>query len=250
VGPEKHSSYGLPGVTQSRDWTASESRRLFFRSLLGLVSTVAALVLASGSEFAYLLRLQPMRSFHLIYVVFFLLLGGLAGEYVLRRDTWRWIIFFGALSAGMFALDKATYPASPHLEWPGVRYQSEWLSTFLWVREHTPKDALFALDAEYLLKPGVDLHGFRAIAERSMLADQEKDGGAASVFPELAEHWKEQSVAQSDWIHLSAYRVQNLRMRYGVNWVLTENSAPISGLVCPYRKGDLRVCRIVEDTGN
>jgi hypothetical protein len=213
---------------------------------LGLIATVAAIALASGNDFAYLLRLQPMRSFHLIYVVFFLLLGGLVGEYLLRRHVWRWIVCFGALSAGMFALDAATYPASPHLEWPGVRYRSEWLSTFLWIRDHTPKDALFALDTEYLLKPGVDLHGFRAIAERSMLADQEKDSGAASLFPELAEHWKEQSAAQSDWAHVSVDRLQSLRARYGVSWVLMENPAPTSGLVCPYTNGELRVCRIVE----
>jgi len=214
---------------------------------LGLISTVAALVLASGTDFAYLLRLQPMRSFHLIYVVFFVLLGGLMGEYLLRGRASRWIFCFGALSTGMFALDMATYPASPHIERPGVRYRSEWLSSFLWIRDHTPKDALFALDAEYLLKSGVDLHGFRAIAERSMLADQEKDSGAASVFPDLAEHWKEQSAAQSDWAHVSADRLQSLRARYGVSWVLIENFAPISGLVCPYRNGELQVCRIVED---
>jgi hypothetical protein len=214
---------------------------------LGLISTVAALVLASGIDFAYLLRLQPMRSFHLIYVVFFLLLGGLMAEYLLRGRAWRWILCFGALSTGMFALDVATSPASPHIERPGVRYRGEWLSSFLWIRDHTPKDALFALDAEYLVKPGVDLHGFRAIAERSMLADQEKDSGAASVFPDLAERWKEQSAAQSDWAHVSADRLQSLRARYGVSWALIENSAPISGLVCPYRNGELQVCRIVED---
>jgi len=214
---------------------------------LGLISTVAALGLASDTNFAYLLRLQPMRSFHLIYVVFFILLGGLLGEYVLRARVWRWILCFGALSTGMFALDMVTYPASPHIERPGVRYEGEWLSSFLWIRDNTPKDALFALDPEYLLKPGVDLHGFRAIAERSVLADQEKDSGAASVFPELADEWKEQSGAQSDWAHVSEERLQNLRERYGVNWVVLENSAPISDVVCPYRSGDLRVCQIVHD---
>ncbi len=131
---------------------------------LGLISTLAALLLASNIDFSYLLRLQPMRSFHLIYVVFFLLLGGVLGEYLLRSHVWRWILCFGALSGGMFALDLATYPASPHIERPGVHYQGEWLSSFLWIRDHTPKDALFALDADYLSKSCVDLHGFRAIA--------------------------------------------------------------------------------------
>jgi hypothetical protein len=214
---------------------------------LGLISTVAALLLASDADFAYLLRLQPMRSFHLIYVVFFILLGGLMGEYLLRARVWRWVLCFGALSTGMFAVDVATYPGSPHIERPGVRYSGEWLSTFLWIRDHTPKDALFALDPEYLSKPGVDLHGFRAIAERSALADQEKDSGAASVFPELADEWKDESSAQSDWDHVSESRLQSLRERYGVTWVLIENPSPTSDLVCPYANGDLRVCRIVDE---
>jgi hypothetical protein len=103
---------------------------------LGLISVVTALLLASDPDFAYLLRLQPMRSFHLIYVALFILLGGLLGEYLLCTRTWRWVLFFGALSLGMLALDVASYPASPHIERPGVRYQSEWLSSFLWIRNH------------------------------------------------------------------------------------------------------------------
>jgi hypothetical protein len=147
----------------------------------------------------------------------------------------------------MFAVDMDSYPASPHIERPGVRYQGEWLSSFLWIRDHTPKDAVFALDADYLSKSGVDLHGFRAIAERSMLADQEKDSGAASVFPELAERWKQESTAQSDWMNVSSSRLQDLRARYGVSWVLLENTVSSRGLTCPYRNGELRVCQIVDE---
>jgi hypothetical protein len=213
---------------------------------LGLISVVTALLLASDADYAYLLRLQPMRSFHLIYVSLFILLGGLLGEYVLCTRTWRWVLFFGALSLGMFVIDLASYPASPHIEQPGVRYQGEWLSSFLWIRKHTPKDAIFALDPEYLTKTGVDLHGFRALTERSMLADQEKDSGAASVFPELAESWKEQSAAQSDWAHISADRLQRLRAQYGVSWVLLDYPSVLSGLACPYSNGELRVCKIVD----
>jgi hypothetical protein len=215
---------------------------------LGAISTLAALLLASDNDFAYLLRLQPMRSFHLIYVVFFVLLGGLLGEFILRARVWRWSLCFGALSASMFALDMATYPASPHIERPGARYQSEWLSSFLWIRDHTPKDAVFALDSDYLSKPGVDLHGFRAIAERSALADQEKDSGAASVFPELAERWKQESSAQSDWAHVTEDRLQVLQAQYGVTWVLLDNPAPVGGVICPYSNSQVRVCRIVDES--
>jgi hypothetical protein len=94
---------------------------------LGVISILAALLLASDADFAYLLRLQPMRSFHLIYVVFFLLLGGLLGEYLLRARTWRWILCFGALSAGMFALDLSA--------------QSDWA--------HVSEDRLQGLRAQY-----------------------------------------------------------------------------------------------------
>jgi hypothetical protein len=79
-----------------------------------------------------------------------------------------------------------------------------------------------------------------------MLADQEKDSGAASVFPELAESWKEQSAAQSDWAHVSADRLQRLRAQYGVSWVLLDHPSPLGGLVCPYSNGELRVCKIVD----
>jgi len=81
-----------------------------------------------------------------------------------------------------------------------------------------------------------------------MLADQEKDSGAASVFPDLAERWKRESAAQSDWAHVSEDRLQNLRSQYGVTWVLLESPAPVGGLVCPYRNIQLRVCRIVDDS--
>ncbi len=64
----------------------------FFRACrtliwLGVAATAAAFVLASANDLAYLLRLQPMRSFHVIYIVLFMVLGGLAGEYVLRRHV-------------------------------------------------------------------------------------------------------------------------------------------------------------------
>jgi len=34
---------------------------------------------------------------------------------------------------------------------------------------------------------GEDEHGFRALAERSMLADRVKDSGAVTMFPRLAD---------------------------------------------------------------
>ncbi len=62
---------------------------------------------------------------------------------------------------------------------------------------NTPKDAMFALDAQYITKPGEDAESFRAIAERSALPDFSKDGGVVTNKPELAVEWLEGQVAQS-----------------------------------------------------
>ena len=56
------------------------------------------------------------------------------------------------------------------------RRQNAWLQAFAWIRQNTPVDGLFALDPHYMTLPGEDYHGFRALAERSVLADYEKDG--------------------------------------------------------------------------
>jgi uncharacterized membrane protein YfhO len=48
-------------------------------------------------------RLQPMRSFHLLYVIFFILLGGLIGEYGIKTSVWRWIALLVPLAMVMVA---------------------------------------------------------------------------------------------------------------------------------------------------
>ena len=56
--------------------------------------------------------------------------------------------------------------------------------------------------------PGEDENGFRAIAQRSMLADGVKDSGAVTMFPPLAETWLRQVQADSDW---KTFRAQDFR---------------------------------------
>jgi hypothetical protein len=94
-----------------------------------------------------------------------------------------------------------------------------------------------------MLLPGEDEHGFRAIAERSVLADRVKDSGAVSLFPQLASHWKDQVRAQSGWENFRLADFQNLAGQYPVTWILTRSPAP-DGLTCPYQSHDLVVCRI------
>jgi hypothetical protein len=219
--------------------------RILARTLVpfGLIFTVVAVVLAIPARLENYTRLQPMRSFHLLYVVFFVLLGGLIAEYALQTKVWRWLGLFVPLAASMWILQQNSYPASPHVEWPGGASRNTWTSAFLWIRGHTPKSAVFGLDPNYMLLPGEDEHGFRAVAERSVLADNVKDSGAVSLFPQLASHWKDQVRAESGWetFHLADF--ENLAGRYPVTWILVRSPGP-DGLICPYRNRDLAVCRI------
>lgn len=209
----------------------------------GVIATVAFLVLSSTQYLDNFVRLQPMRAFHIIYVLFFLLLGGLAGEYVLKARAWRWAVLFGALAVGMAFQNRAMYASSRPVEWPEVTPKNSWVAAFLWIRNNTPKDAVFALDPRYLLAPGEDRHGFRGIAERSQLADAVKDSGAVSLFPQLLGNWEAQQKAQAGWKHFTAANFARLARGYPVTWVVVETPAPV-GLSCPYRNRAVAVCRI------
>ncbi len=208
----------------------------------GIVSTLVALLFSLSPRFDSLQRLQPMRSFHLIYVVFFLICGGLLAEYVLKAHVWRWLLLFVPLAAGMFALNRSLYPASPHLELPGRAPDNPWIESFLWVRTHTPTDALFALNPRYMGLPGEDTHGFRAIAERSRLADYDKDSGAVTMFPQLLPAWERDQQLLAGWNRFGLEDFKKLRRETGVSWVVLER--PVAGLVCPHINQTVRVCTI------
>ncbi len=208
----------------------------------GMVSTAFWLMLAASPRFDSLQRLQPMRSFDLIYIFLFLILGGLLAEYALGARPWRWAAFFAPLAAGMCALNLALYPASPHIELPGRAGANRWLAAFYWVRANTPKDAFFALDPRYLELPGEDEHGFRAVAERGRLADFYKDSGVATMFPELGEKWARDERALGGWNGFDRDAFARLHRQTGADWVVLERAVP--GLACPYGQSGILVCRI------
>jgi hypothetical protein len=118
---------------------------------------------------------------------------------------------------------------------------------FFWVRDNTPKDAIFALDPNYMQAPEADLHGFRAIAERSALADNVKDSGAVSLFPQLADQWKMQVTAQDGLNDFQVADLENLAKQYPVTWMISRHPGP-AGLICPYENHALYVCRIDRDS--
>jgi hypothetical protein len=94
-----------------------------------------------------------------------------------------------------------------------------------------------------MARPGEDSHGFRAVAERSVLADDLKDSGVVSLFPQLADEWERQVAAQRGLDRFQLPDLRRLAARYPVTWILTVRPGP-AGLECPYRNGDLAVCRM------
>jgi hypothetical protein len=200
-------------------------------------------VVLSTPRFESLARLQPLRSLYLLYVLFFLFAGGLLGEHVLNNRAWRWVALFVPLCAGMFTVQRALFPASAHIEWPGASPKNQWVQAFEWIRTHTPNDAVFALDPFHMDIPGEDQNGFRAIAQRSMLADAVKDSGAVSMFPPMAEEWQRQVQARSGWKTFQAQDFRRLQLEYGVNWVVLQRPG-VDGLGCPFQNHDVLVCQV------
>src|SRR5262249_834002 len=178
-----------------------------------------------------------------IYIFLFLIIGGLLEEFVLKNRVWRWLILFVPLCAGMWYAQRQLFPNSPHIELPNHVPDNDWLQAFAWIRQNTPIDAYFALDPAHMEIPGEDEHGFRAIAERSMLADTVKDGGSVSMFPALAEKWQAQLQAQQGWAQFHANDFRRLKKQYGVDWVVLQQPGT-PDLHCPYQNKTLLVCRI------
>jgi hypothetical protein len=212
---------------------------------VGLIAFLVAW-LFSRPEFATHLvaRLQPLRSFQVVYELMILLLGAWLGERLLKAHAWRWALLLASMGAAMFFAQWATCPNSRHIEWPLAQPVNPWEQAFVWVSGHTPKDALFALDAHYITQGRhEDAQCFRAIAERSALPDYSKDGGEASITPALTSAWVQGQEAQTGLDSASdAERLQKLRP-FGVSWVVLE-AASQTGWICPYANETVKVCRL------
>jgi hypothetical protein len=209
----------------------------------GIFQLLVALIVMAPRAFERLWPLQPMRYLHLFYLLFIVLAGGVLGQKVLRKHWWRWFALFVPLAAGMFYAQRRTYPSSSHLEGPDANSRNSWVQAFTWIRDHTPTDSYFALGANYMRRPGEDYHGFRALAERSVLADADKDSAVATQVPRLASRWQEEVEAQRGWEQFSARDFQRLKARFGVSWVVVEGSGPVE-MRCPYENSAVRVCRV------
>jgi hypothetical protein len=209
----------------------------------GVIYLVAGLALSIPARFEAVARLQPMRSLYLLYILLILISGGFLGELVLKDRIWRWLALFAPLCIGMFVAQWSLFPASAHIEWPGAAPRNAWVQAFVWIRNNTPSDAIFALDPHHMEIEGEDENGFRAVAERSMLADAVKDSGAVTMFPPMAAEWLKQVQAQSGWKKFGTQDFQRLQSEFGVSWVVVQQPG-VPGLTCPYQNQAVQVCRL------
>jgi hypothetical protein len=211
--------------------------------LYGVFQLAVAMIMLGFPALIRLAPLQPMRFLQLIYVFMTLVGGCLMGKYLLKSSVWRWAAFLLAINAGMLISQRVQFPGSEHLELPGRSTANPWLQAFAWIRQNTPADAYFALDPEYMAAPGEDYHGFRALAERSQLADNIKDTAVVTQVPKLGEVWARQVKAQKGWTRFQLADFVRLKAEFGVNWVLVAYPPP-AGLSCSWHNGVVSVCQI------
>lgn len=209
----------------------------------GVFQQCVAMAMLTPPGWVRLTSLQPMRYLHLVYLAMVLVGGCLAGKYLLRASVWRWAIYLTAINGSMLVWQMAAYPGSPHLEMPWMQPKNPWLQAFAWIRGNTPRDAYFALDPYYLRAPGEDYHSFRALAERSQLADAMKDSSVAVQVPALAPVWARQVEAEQGWERFGRGDFERLKAEFGVDWVLVA-SAQTEGLDCRWRNQELAACAI------
>ena len=152
------------------------------------------------------------------------------------------VALLAVVFASLYAAQRGAYPGSAHVELPGHAPRNPWKQAFLWIRANTPRNAVFAANPHLVFMDGEDAQGFRATAQRSLLAD-DKDEGVVIVFPQLAEAWAAQRKPQAGIDSMSdQQRLARLRP-LGVTWImLPEESA--TSLPCPYHNAIVQVCRL------
>jgi Domain of unknown function (DUF6798) len=239
---------GWFGYLERRDGLEVLQRISWWLVAFGLFFFTLAVALTIPARFERVISFQPMRFLHLVYLLLFMLAGALAGKHILRDRPTRWLILFvRPRCLLMFLAQRQLFSASPYVELPDVIRKNGWLEAFEWIRQNTPRDAMFALNPYYLESPGLDHHGFRALAERSMLADRGKDRTVTTLAPAIAETWLEQVKARDGWRDFCSEDFQRLKKGFGVTWVVIENRGAVNlpaGLACPYQNEVVSVCEI------
>jgi hypothetical protein len=205
---------------------------------------VVAVLFASRDSHSFIVaRLQPLRIFHTVYMFMIIAVGAALGEMVLKRQRMRWAAMFALLGGIMFFVQRETFPHSNHIEFPWSSPENQWEQGFEWIRSNTSKGSVFAMDARYITTTGEDSQNFRAIADRSALPDYSKDGGIASIAPDLTHDWVEGESAQQGLD--DATDDQRIAMLHGASaqWVVLSERVPTQ-FDCVYQNQEMKVCRI------
>ena len=214
----------------------------------GAVAILVAALFAPPVSSSFLVaRLQPLRIFQVIYLLMILAIGAEVGQRFLQRKMLRWAVSVALLATITLYTGFLTFPNSAHIELPlpepTRQPENQWEQAFVWGRNNTPVDAVFALDAHYVSLPGEDAQTFRAIAERSALADYSKDGGETAITPDLTSAWLIGQAAQTGLnIATDASRIAALRP-LGVGWIILP-SASRTSFVCDYANRAVKVCHL------
>ncbi len=208
-----------------------------------LFQQVLAMAMLWPSTLVRLTPLQPMRYLHLEYFLFMMTAGAMLGRFVLQKSVWRWAAFLLVVNGSMFLWQQTEFDGVQHLELPGRAPADPWLQAFAWIRVNAPESAYFALDPNYMEAPSEDFHGFRALAERSQLADAVKDAAVVTQVPELGPVWASQVTAAQGWRNFKLADFERLKSAFGVDWVLVAYPQP-DGLACRWHNDALAVCQI------
>jgi hypothetical protein len=187
--------------------------------------------------------LEPMRYLQLVYIFLTLIGGAYLGKYILEAKVWRWAVFLLLANGGMFIAQRQLFAATEHIELPGRASSNQWLQAFDWIRCNTPTNAYFAVDPNYMAASGEDYHSFRALSERSVLADALKDTASVTKEPSLGPAWDQQVASQAGWPAYKLADFERLKTQFGVNWVLV-NYPQTPGLLCAWHNSTLAACQV------
>jgi hypothetical protein len=215
--------------------------------LFGTTAMLIAFLFIHPGGSLLLVRLQPLRSFQMIYLTGVILLGGSLGGVFFAsnhglRSRWMALALLSVVAAIFFLAQRAAYPLSAHVELPGRAPRNPWQQAFLWIRANTPQEAVFAANPHLVFVEGEDAQGFRATAERSLLAD-DKDEGVVVVFPYLARDWARQRNPQAGLDEMTDAQRQASVRPLGADWIMLSRSAA-TAFYCPYRNAVAQVCRL------
>jgi hypothetical protein len=209
--------------------------------LLGGASIALAAFFVPPAGPYQLVPFQVLRSFHILYGVGVVLCGGFLSR-LRDRSHAATVVFFVALFTGMFLLEPLSWPGSARLELPSAHSANPYEQAFLWIRGHTPRNAVFAFHPDLVYLPGEDEQGFRAITLRDHLAD-DKDAGVAAVFPALARPWAAQRNPELSIGSMSDAERRAVLLPLGATWLLLPPTAS-TALPCPFHNSVAQVCRL------